>query len=354
MPPPTYKTMTKHRKEIIGDATLYLGDCLEVMQEFEAGSIDAVVTDPPYYKVLGEQWDREWGSASGFLGWMCEGFKCWRRLLADNGSLYVFAYPHMAARVEVSLQEYFKVLNHIVWKKPGGRFVGADKKALRAYFPQTERIIFAEQYGVDCKAMAESQYDHKSDALRKKVYSPLGKYFRIARIESGLSYQEIAKHISRDPALYLRWEEGVCLPNPSDYAKCQMILPSLRKEYEELCKEYEELRRPFAISEYGGHTDVWDYAVVQGYLGKHPAEKPEQLMAHMIDTSTKPAQTILDPFMGSGTTGVACVNMGRKFIGIELEEKYFDIACRRIELAQAQGKLPFDVLETEQMYLLKE
>lgn len=52
-----------------------------------------------------------------------------------------------------------------------------------------------------------------------------------------------------------------------------------------------------------------------------------------------PNQTILDPFMGSGTTGVACMNLGRQFIGIEREPKYFDIACRRIEDAQRQGRM---------------
>jgi DNA modification methylase len=51
------------------------------------------------------------------------------------------------------------------------------------------------------------------------------------------------------------------------------------------------------------------------------------------------AATILDPFMGSGTTGVACANLGRKFIGIEIERKYFDIACERIAAAYAQGRL---------------
>ena len=51
------------------------------------------------------------------------------------------------------------------------------------------------------------------------------------------------------------------------------------------------------------------------------------------------AETILDPFMGSGTTGVACANLGRKFIGIEIEPKYFDIACRRIEEAYRQPRL---------------
>lgn len=65
----------------------------------------------------------------------------------------------------------------------------------------------------------------------------------------------------------------------------------------------------------------------------HPTQKPLALMKWCIEQAGKP-QTILDPFMGSGTTGVAAVQMGRKFIGIEREPRYFDIACRRIEDAQ--------------------
>ena len=59
-------------------------------------------------------------------------------------------------------------------------------------------------------------------------------------------------------------------------------------------------------------------------------------MAEILKDFTNPGETILDPFMGSGTTGVACAKMGRKFIGIELDKKYFDIACRRIEEAYKQ------------------
>ena len=71
----------------------------------------------------------------------------------------------------------------------------------------------------------------------------------------------------------------------------------------------------------------------------HPTQKPEGLMRWCIGYVPEPAQTVLDPFMGSGTTGVAAVQMGRDFIGIEREPKYFDIACRRIEQAQRQGDL---------------
>ena len=71
---------------------------------------------------------------------------------------------------------------------------------------------------------------------------------------------------------------------------------------------------------------------------QHPTQKPLAVMKWCIEQVGKP-QTILDPFMGSGTTGVAAVQLGRKFIGIEREPKYFDIACKRIEQASAQGQL---------------
>lgn len=70
----------------------------------------------------------------------------------------------------------------------------------------------------------------------------------------------------------------------------------------------------------------------------HPTQKPVRVMEWSIGFAPN-AQTVCDPFMGSGTTGVACINLGKKFTGIERERKYFDIACERIARAQAQGKL---------------
>jgi site-specific DNA-methyltransferase (adenine-specific) len=71
----------------------------------------------------------------------------------------------------------------------------------------------------------------------------------------------------------------------------------------------------------------------------HPCPKPIGQMMWLVNRVSLPDEVVLDPFMGSGTTGVACMNLGRKFIGIEIEPKYFDIACRRIEQAQAQMRL---------------
>lgn len=78
---------------------------------------------------------------------------------------------------------------------------------------------------------------------------------------------------------------------------------------------------------------------VLSYSKEHPTQKPVALMEWCISHLPKDTETILDPFMGSGTTGVACAKLGRKFIGIELEEKYFDIACKRIEEAYKQPDL---------------
>lgn len=79
---------------------------------------------------------------------------------------------------------------------------------------------------------------------------------------------------------------------------------------------------------------------VLSYRKEHPTQKPVDLMKWCIEqVAVPPNGTILDAFMGSGTTGVACAQLGRKFIGIEIERKYFDIACERIEAAYSQGQL---------------
>lgn len=76
--------------------------------------------------------------------------------------------------------------------------------------------------------------------------------------------------------------------------------------------------------------------------GEHPTEKPRRLMSEIIGDFTQPEQIILDPFMGSGTTGVAATALARRFIGIEQDARFFDIACKRIEDAQRQGDLFLD------------
>lgn len=92
------------------------------------------------------------------------------------------------------------------------------------------------------------------------------------------------------------------------------------------------------------YTSMWKalrsfshYNKMQGR--QHPTEKPIELMRWCLDRLPSECSAIVDPFMGSGTTGIACVNRGKRFVGIELEPIYFDIACRRIESAMRQPDL---------------
>ncbi len=83
------------------------------------------------------------------------------------------------------------------------------------------------------------------------------------------------------------------------------------------------------------------YNAFNGQL--HPTQKPTEVMEFIVQRS--PGQAVLDPFMGSGTTGVACARLGRRFIGIEIEPKYFDVACQRIDHTQRQRDLFIDSTE---------
>ena len=99
-------------------------------------------------------------------------------------------------------------------------------------------------------------------------------------------------------------------------------------------------------------TSVWDVPIIPTWARKeHKNEKPLALMTRLIAWIS--GGTILDPFMGSGTTGVACLRLGRRFIGIEIEPKYFDIACRRIEEEHKRPRLSLpEPKRAEQMELV--
>jgi site-specific DNA-methyltransferase (adenine-specific) len=86
----------------------------------------------------------------------------------------------------------------------------------------------------------------------------------------------------------------------------------------------------------GGHHAVWHIPKIEG---QHPTEKPLPLLLAWVEQFTRPGETILDPFMGTGVTGLACLKRGRAFIGIEQDPHYFDLACRRLRTEYAQGNL---------------
>lgn len=215
------KDVQSVKKEIIGDCTLYLGDCLEILPTL--GKVDAVVTDPPYgmdfqsnHRAV--QYDRIANDGNGDLFmWACQ--------IVVNHSLYVFCRWD-----GLRIAPYPKSL--ITWVKNNWSMGDLE----HAHARQTEVALF----------YAGPQHAFPEGRPTDVVYAP----------RTGNEY--------------------------------------------------------------------------------HPTEKPVHLMEQFCKWT---AGTIVDPFMGSGTTGVACVNLGRKFIGIEIEPKYFDISCKRIDAAVRQGRL---------------
>ena len=100
------------------------------------------------------------------------------------------------------------------------------------------------------------------------------------------------------------------------------------------CRWFDETHKVENIIRPGKHKKIIPLG------NNHPTEKPVSLATHFISLHTKQGDFVIDPFMGSGTTGVACVQTGRKFIGIEIDPKYFEMAVKRIKEAQLQMRMP--------------
>lgn len=215
------KQLSDFRSETIGDCTLYLGDCKEILPLLP--KVDAVVTDPPYgigWKPRVNHQDQAWVDEIDF----------------DIRAFLIGRY-------------------HLVW---GGQYFA-------------DRLPLAEGWLTWCKR-------------------PMA--FDVSNDERTYASTEIA------------WR---------DWGKSKFIV------------------------------HVWDGGMRAGAAENrtfcHPSQKPIEVMEWCVRQLPAEVETIFDPFMGSGTTGVACVKLGRKFIGIEIDETYFEIACKRIREAYAQPDL---------------
>lgn len=328
-------------------AILVNNDCLSYMSSLSDNSVDLIVTDPPYFKVKPEGWDNQWKGDEDYLAWLDRCFVEFQRILKPAGSLYLFCGHRLAADIEITLRNRFNLLNHIIWAKPSGRWGNINKESQRRYFPSTERILFAEHYQGPYQAKNDG-YDKKCSELRRSVLTPLTSYFYNARLALGVSAKQIAeatgkKHMVSHWFGFSQWE----LPSEENYIKLQKLFSEvaaeqcksgelseqygqLKKSYQELNKiyyelveEYKSLRRYFSVSINVPCTDVWTYKPVQFYPGKHPCEKPADMLTDIINASSKEGDVVADFFMGSGSTIKAALKLGRNAIGVELEKERF-------------------------------
>lgn len=256
--------MSYKRKEVIGDCTLYLGDCMEVMPFLD--KVDAVVTDPPYGTTV-----CKWDSIIPFE-------KMWvniDKVSNINTPIVLFGSQPFTSKLICSNINSFKY--EWIWQKA----VGSNFAAIK-YQPMKEHeniIIF-------------SKGTHN--------------YYPIMQDRNGTGAERIK----------------------SGYKATDKTTGETTGSFSNIAKRnISEKRIPSSVQFFNNRKDK------RGY---HPTQKPIDLMAYLVETYTKESETVLDFTMGSGTTGVACVKMGRKFIGIELDEGYFDIACQRIRDAYAQ------------------
>ena len=324
-------------------ATLYHGDSIEVLPSLDA-PVAALLTDPPYFKVKDDEWDNQWGKAEDFLSWVGDWLDLCKPLLAPNGSVWVFASPALTSSVERVVAERFKVLNSIRWVKEAGWHQKSELEAARRFLTPWEGIIFAEQYADE---WASLDYEN-----RKRVFVAVGGHIAAAREGAGMARSDVApallglyRNLDTAKAMLSDWEIGKSYITPEahevlaglygaklrPYTALRREYENLRREYENLRREYENLRRPFAITSRALSTDVWTYPTVAPYAGKHPCEKPVQMLEDMIRTSTCPGDLVLDPFAGSGSTLVAARNLGRRAVGIEKDERYCEQIARRLD-----------------------
>ena len=310
---------------------LYHDDCMNVLKGLPDNSVDLVVTDPPYYKVKANAWDNQWDSEADFLAWLDEVLFELYRVLKPNGSLYLFCSPQLSAETELLIKARLKVLNHIVWRKQNGRHNAHCKERLRAFATQSERIIFAEHYGADGYAKGSTGYTQKKDAANAKAYQPVIDYFRQARAALGVSAKAI--DAATDTQMCSHWfsdsqwklptreqyqtlqglfaqqaqAQGLANPLNRDHDELARELSVLHGDYHQLRTEFERARRYFSVTKEVPFTDVWDFAPVPYYPGKHPCEKPAAMAEHIITTSSRHGDTVLDPFFGSGAFGKAAL-----------------------------------------------
>lgn len=259
---------------IIGNATLYHGDCLEILPTLPANSIDAIVTDPPYGQT-NESYDGSNAASMRRDVWSLAA-----KVMPDNACIVAFAGSPTYHRIATAIEQGgWKIRQMWGWAYADGLITSAWPK---------------------------DGFDRLAPALDPIVYATRGKVLLTLKRENGPVWRR---------------------PNRS------------RGDM-----NYSERSRSHGAESAAGHwpRSIFYQARSSAGTGKipHPNAKPENLMAWLLDKI--PGSIICDLFMGSGTTGVVAVQQGRRFIGIERDARYFDIACARLESAQRQAALDLE------------
>lgn len=298
---------------------LMLGDCLERMKEIPDGSVDMVLTDPPYgimkgiTNQKGLEGHLEWDVAIEPARFMAE---C-NRIMRPNASMVLFSQEPYTSRLIAGAHGCIPFAYRMVWVKDHFANALNSKKA---------PVSYTEDVCVFVKAF-DSLLGH-----------PLKPWLDAELAEARMTRKEAVQRWGSNASHYFTDGRQFRIPSAEKLEIMQRDTGRFQLAYSEMKSVSDEFRAetrrrfPKVFNLPPGQkykSNVLEYR--KDYSGHHPTQKPVALLEDLILTYTNEGDTVLDFTMGSGSTGVACVNTNRAFIGIELDQGYFDIAKQRIE-----------------------
>ena len=335
------------------------GDCFERMKEIEDGSVDLILTDPPYNIGVGTRKNGKkkvnaWDNIDDYPSFMRRLFAESARVLKDNGVLYMW-HNDMAQIAEiihdVKERGQFNLVSFCIWDKGKSyrarTWLNRNPGQLRQWFNRCEYClhffkvgtnVWSKHTGTDrinsnpaCYRSLKDWYKAEKERLRLINKDIAATYTRVTGKKPHMLRHYFQSSQFEIPTRAI-WE---AVYEPLGFGK---NYEELRHEYEGLRQEYEGLRQGYEGLRHthindAAHCNVWARAAIPTQKRFHTCEKPVDILSRIIRVSSRLGDIILDPFMGSGSTGVACVQEGRCFIGIERDDKYFKIAKKRLEEA---------------------
>ncbi|MGJ5620806.1 DNA-methyltransferase [Sulfitobacter sp. MF3-043] len=308
------------------ESLLAQGDSLQLVKQLPDSSVDLVLTDPPYHttKKANIYGDASFIDNDEYLSWIDEYMMEWRRVLRPNGTIYLFCSSEMAPFIYVQGSKMMNMHNIITWTKPNepgydGWKQKMKKTALRQWYPHSEKIVV-------CSPAAVGN-------LKR---SPFGMFLKECRKKCEMSSNLLTEVIGaygkvNNGGAVSNWETGRNIPSREQYSKiCDAFMATGHIEF---MPAYEDVIRAFNVNPTLPFTDAWDHMNVRQYRGKHPAEKPRDLLELIISTSSYPGDVVLDCFNGSGSTMLAAKRLQRRAVGIEIEEKWIEYARNSLQAA---------------------
>lgn len=281
------------------------GDCIEELTKIETGSIDLVIADPPYWKVIGEKWDYQWRTEKDYIEWSLRWLRKIARVLRYGGTFYLFGYFRTLALLVPYFENMgFELRQQILIDKGMRSVSGRATKKYKLFPNVTESILFIVK---DNKQMIKPYLLERQKKL-------------------GLSAKEINEALGVKSNGGGMWSiytgKNVCeqFPTKELWHKLQKIL-----EFE---LDYKKVSQTF--NPQMGLTDIWRDIDFYKEDRIHSTQKPLKLIERLIKASSNEGDIILDPFGGSGSTALAAINLGRAVIIIEKDDAYYNEILQRV------------------------